>query len=183
MRLLDSGLYPGALAAGRQSAGRSLPKKNGARNARERARYGCIFSPAAELVPGKRTGKFRSRERRADPGRLGKKQHLGRRLRRRDDQIKKLEKPRSITASASRSDTEPNGRDRLSAVARAGGNKRPGNVADHEESKSGGKPGFTGRLDSARPVFQDIRPEKTVPARETGKYSKRKGPCRDRTGT
>ena len=85
-------------------------------------------------------------------------------------------KSRSITASASRSDTEPNGRDRLSAVARAGGNKRPGNVADHGK-QIGGKPGFTGRLDSAHPVFQDIRPEKTVPARETGKYSKRKVPA------
>ena len=73
--------YPGAPAAGRQSAGRSL--RNGAQT-RERAGLGVLL-PGSGARPGQADRKIPNRERRADPGRLGKKQHLGRRLRRRDD--------------------------------------------------------------------------------------------------
>lgn len=68
MRLLDSGRIPERLGCRRQSAGRSL--RNGAQT-RERAGLGVLF-PAAELVPGKRTGKFRIGKDRADPDASGK---------------------------------------------------------------------------------------------------------------
>ena len=81
MRLLDSGRIPERLLPGVKALAEVYETVLKPENELD----WVFFSPAAELVPGQADRKIPNRERRADPGRLGKKRHLGRRLRRRDD--------------------------------------------------------------------------------------------------
>ena len=155
MRLLDSGRIPERLLPGVKALAEVYETVLKPENELD----WVFFSPAAELVPGKRTG------------RLGKKQHLGRRLRRRDDRRTGKAGP-SPRALHDRILSRTAGIARLRSPEPAATSVRE--TSRTMESKSGESPALPA---DSTPLAQFFK------TREAVKYSKRKGPCRDRTGT